>query len=302
MGDLVSEAKGMERKSAVAVVEAQDGCTIEAVLDAANDGLMIPLLIGDAGKIRERILEFGADAAKFEIIDSSGAEDSLQLAIEMINAGRAEALMKGGLETGHFLRAVLKKENGLIIGGRLSLAGFFETPNYHKIFAVSDMAVNTYPDLECKRVIIDNAVRLLNMLGLEKPKVAVLAAVEKLNNKMAETVDADALKRMNRDGEIRGCIVEGPISFDLATSAQAVMVKGYDSPVAGDSDLLIVPDITTGNILAKCLTGMAGARTAGVVLGARIPIMLTSRSADPSDKYYSIALAACIGARLGAGS
>jgi phosphate butyryltransferase len=151
-----------------------------------------------------------------------------------------------------------------------------------------------YPDLNCKKAIIENAVRMLNTLGLEKPKVAVLAAVEKVNSKMPETVDAGTLKEMNQNGEIKNCIIEGPISFDLATSEEAARIKGYNSPVAGDADLLIVPDVVSGNILVKCLTGMAGALTAGTVLGAGIPIMFTSRSAEASDKYYSLALTACI--------
>jgi phosphotransacetylase len=136
-------------------------------------------------------------------------------------------------------------------------------------------------------------VALLHTLGIENPKVAVLSSVEKVNPKMPDSVDGDALKRMNQTGEIIGCAVEGPISFDLATSSEAARIKGFDSPVAGDADLLIVPDIVSGNILAKCLTGFAGATTAGAVLGARVPVILTSRSAEASDKYYSIALAAC---------
>ena len=283
-------AKRTEKKANIVIVEAHDAHTIESVTQAAADGLITPICIGNAAKIKDMIEEIGATGAESEIIATNTAADSLHVAIELIHAGKADALMKGNLESGEFLSAVLKKENDLLAGSRLSLAALYETPNYHKLFAVSDMVINTYPDLDCKRAIIDNAVRMLIALGIEKPKVAVLAAVEKPNPKMPETLDAAALKKLNQNGEIANCIVEGPISFDLATSAEAARIKGYDSPVAGDADLLIVPDFTAGNILVKCLTGMAGARTAAAILGAKIPIILTSRSAEASDKYYSIAL------------
>ena len=294
--DLAAEAKKMVEKTVIAVVEAQDGHTLESVVKASSDGIATAALIGNPEKIKRLLQEFEANAEKFSIIPSGNAEESLKIAVSMINAGVASAIMKGKLESGDFMKAIVRKENGLLEGGKLSLIGFYETQSYHKLLALSDMGLNIYPDLDGKRVIIENAVRMLNALGFDKPKVAVLAAIEKLNPKMPETVDADALKRMNLDGELMNCVVEGPISFDLATHQDAAKIKGYESPVAGDADLLIVPDIVSGNILAKCLTGMAGAKTAGTVLGAKVPIILTSRSAEASDKYYSIALAACAAA------
>lgn len=294
--DLADVAKGMVKKSVIAVVEAQDENTLESIIDAANDGIIIPILIGDRERIRDLLPRYKAGPSDYEIVQSCGsAEVSLKYATDLINTGKATAVMKGKLESAELMRAIVKKENGLLAGDKLSVAGLFTPPQYHKMICVSDVALNMYPDLDGKRAIITNAVHMLNTLGLETPKVAVLASVEKLNLKMPETIDADALKIMNQNGEIANCIVEGPISFDLATNAEAVRIKGYDSPVAADADVLIVPDITAGNILAKCLTGMAGARTAGVVLGAKVPVILTSRSAEASDKYYSIALAACIG-------
>ncbi len=290
--DLAVQARKMPVKAVIAVVEAQDEHTLESVIKATNDGIMIPVLIGHAEKIKELLTHFGADASKYDIIPSTGADESLAKAITLINTGKATAIMKGMLESGQFMKAIVSKESGLLKGGRLSLAGLFETPKYHKLFAVSDMSLNTYPDLEGKKAILENAVKMLRALGLDNPKVAVLSAVEKLNPKMPDSVDGDALKKMNLSGEITGCVVEGPISFDLATSKEAAEIKGYHSPVAGDADLLIVPDIAAGNILVKCLTGFGSAQTAGIVLGAKIPIILTSRSAEASDKYYSIALAA----------
>jgi len=299
LNDLVEIAKRGADKAVFAVVEAQDEHTLESVIEAANEGIMIPKLIGNAEKIKTMLSGFGADPAGFEIVSSGSIDESLSIAVEMINAGVAAALMKGKLESADYLRAIVKKENRLLDeGSKLSVTGFFSPPEYHKLLAVSDPGLNTYPDLDGKRVIVENAVRMLNALGFSKPKVAALASIEKLNPKMPDTVDADLLKKMNQSGEIKNCIIEGPISLDLAISAESARIKGYESPVAGDADLLIVPDITSGNFLVKCLTTLARAQTAGCVLGARVPAILVSRSAEASDKYYSIALAACVAAGM----
>jgi len=295
--DLAVEAKKMPKKAIVAVVEAQDEHTLESVIRATEDGIISPVLIGNVEKISALLKQFGSEPSAFNIVESDGVQASLAKAVELIHAGEASAIMKGKLESGDFMKAIVTKDNKLIDEGKkLSLVGFFETKAYHKLFALSDMGLNTYPDVDGKRAILENAVGLFNTLGNPCPKVAVLAAVEKLNPKMPETVDGDALKKLNADGAIKNCVVEGPISFDLATSAESAKIKGFDSPVAGEADLLLVPDICAGNILAKCLTGMAGAQTAGTVLGAKVPVILTSRSAEASDKYYSIALAACAAA------
>ena len=293
--DLTANAIAAREKTVLAVVEAHDPGTIGSVVKAAEEGIIRPVLIGRAAGIGKLIVESGLNPSDYETVDSADSLESLNIAVEMIRSGKAAALMKGMLDTAEFMKAVVSKDNGLLTGSRLSLGALYEIPKYHKLLAVSDVVVNLYPDLECKRAIIENAVGMLRTLGIAHPKVAVLAAVEKINPKMPETVDADALKKMNIAGVISGCVIEGPISFDLATIAEAASIKGYDSPVAGDADLLVVHDIASGNILAKCLTGMAGAMTAGTILGAKIPIVLTSRSAETSDKYYSIALAACLG-------
>ena len=296
LNDFVDRAKKNEKKTIIAVVEAHDEHTLESVIEAANEEIMTPRLIGNREKIEIMLAEFGADPAKFSIIPTGSVEESLDCAVEMINAGDATALMKGKLESADYLRAIVKKENGLLDeGSKLSVTGFFSPPRYHKLIAVSDPGLNTYPDFEGKKAIIGNAVRMLNALGVVMPKVAVLASVEKVNPKMQDTVDAAALKKSGENGEIPNCIIEGPISLDLALSMDSARIKGYASPVAGDADILIVPDITAGNVLVKCLTTLADAQTAGCVLGAKIPAILVSRSAEASDKYYSIALAACIG-------
>ena len=295
--DLAAEARHAPVKTVIAVVEAHDLHTLEAVVRAAADGLMIPVLIGNTDEIAAILSSLGTDPAAYDLVASGSADESLATAVTLINTGRASAIMKGMLDSGQFIKAIIRKENGLTNGGHLSVAGFFELPSYPKLLAVSDMAINTYPDLAGKKAIVENAVHMLHTLGFNRPKVAVLSSVEKPNPKMPDAVDGNALKEMNQNGEITGCDIDGPISFDLATSAEAARIKGYDSAVAGNADLLIVPDIVSGNILAKCLTGFSDAVTAGTVLGATIPVILTSRSAEPSDKYYSIALAACLAAR-----
>lgn len=295
--DLKTQAQTMPQKTVIAVVEAHDAHTLESVVQATTDGMVIPLLIGDAEKIKDLLRSYTADTTAFRIVSSLDPDESLRTAITLIHSGEATAIMKGKLETKQLMKAIVKKENGLLAGSQLSLIGFYETPQYHKLFAVSDFGINTYPDLTLKKTILENAVHLLHTLGNDNPKVAILSSIETVNPKMPDTLDGDALKKMNQKGVISGCTVEGPISFDLATSREAAQVKGFDSPVAGDADILIVPDIVSGNILVKCLTGFGGAKTAGTVLGAKVPIILTSRAAEASDKYYSIALAACAAAR-----
>ncbi len=290
--ELVEAVQADDRKSRIAVVAADDSHTVEAVVNAQKEGIAEALLIGREDLVRQRLQELGEDVSDYVIVDAPTIEDSLEAAVDLVNAGKADVLMKGHLETGDFMRAILKKENGLRKGSLLSVAALYELDSYPKLLTVTDQAINTYPDVEAKRAILENAVSLLHALGIAEPKVAVLCAVEKVNPKMQETVDADALKKMNEAGEITDCIVDGPLSLDIATSKEAAQIKGYSSPVAGDADLLIVPDLVCGNVFVKALTGFAGAKTAGTVVGAKVPVVLTPRSAEASDKFYSIALAA----------
>ncbi|MDR1088150.1 MAG: hypothetical protein LBL23_02595 [Coriobacteriales bacterium] len=290
--ELADAVRANEKKSRIAVVAADDLHTVEAVANAQNEGLVEALLIGDALLIEQRLDELNEDSEDFTIIDTASNDESLARAVEIINADEANVLMKGHLETGDFMRMILNRDNNLRRGSLLSVAGFYELERYHKLLAVTDQAINTYPDLDGKKAILENAVGLLQAFGIASPKVAVLAAVEKLNPKMKETVDADALRQMNEEGEITGCVVDGPLSLDIATSREAAEIKGYVSEVAGDADLLLVPDLVCGNVFVKALTGFAGATTAGTVVGAKVPVVLTPRSAEASDKFYSIALAA----------
>ena len=292
--DIAKFARARQDKTTLAVVQANDRNTLEAVVRAKKDGISDAILFGNKQKILHELSLLGAECDDFEIVCCENGEEALSKAVDAIHSGRAGAFMKGMLDTSRFMKAVVSKENNLLSGDLLSVMGFYQVPKYHKMFAVTDFGMNMYPDLNGKKSIIENAVRVFHDIGIEKPKVAVMAAVEHMNPKMPECVDADALKKMNQRGEIDGCIVEGPISFDLAMDAEAARIKGYDSPVAGDADLLVVPDITAGNILVKALTVLAGSPTAGLTLGAKVPVIMTSRSAAPMDKYYTIALAACV--------
>jgi len=279
-------------KSRVGIVAANDPHTVESAVLGQRDGLIEAVLIGDEAKIRGHLDTLGQNPGDYTVVAADGVEECLAQAVAMVHAGAVGVLMKGQLETGDFMRAILRRDNNLRRSDVLSVAGLYEVERYHKLIAVSDQAINTYPGLAEKKAITENAVGLLHALGLERPKVAILAAVEKVNPKMKETVDADALKQMNLAGELAGCVVDGPLSFDIATMKEAAEVKGYSSEVAGDADLLIAPDLVCGNVLVKALTGFAGALTAGNVLGAAVPVVLVPRSAEASDKYYSLALAA----------
>ena len=295
--ELAELVKKMPEKTKVAVVAAQDEHTLEAITTAVKDGLVEAVLIGAEEKIAAILTSLGEKKENYEIIPAENVEECLEIAVKLVHDGIAGAIMKGKLETGQLMKAVLKKENDLRKGGLISLIGFFECPNYHKMFAVSDVAMNTYPDFDGKRAILENAVDVMHKVGVENPKVAVLCAVEKENPKMKETVDAAALKELNRKGEITGCVVEGPISLDLAVVKESAAIKGFESPVAGDADLMIVPDLVSGNLMAKALTELGGCTTAGLMVGAKVPIILVSRAAAASDKYYSIALAAYTGGK-----
>lgn len=290
--DLVVQTQQRAYKSRMVVANAHEKHTIESVVHARKDGLIQPILVGVEETIRQILREEKEDCSLYRIVDAEDGVASTRCAIQLIRNGEADILMKGAMETGPLMKEVINRETGLSRGVRCSLVGTYEIPGYHKILAINDVGLNTYPDLAGKKDILLGAVELMHSLGVLCPKVAVLSAVEKVNPKMPDAVDGDALKAMWKNGEFPECIVEGPISFDLATRKEAAEIKHYESPVAGDADILIAPDIVSGNVLAKALTGFAKARTAGIVVGATAPIVLSSRSAQVADKYYSIALAA----------
>jgi phosphate butyryltransferase len=289
---LVNSVKQVTNKKTVAVVCAHDAHTLEAVVRAEKEGLIDSMLLGNASRIREILSDLGHEKSDDMIIDIQGDKETAELAVKLVRDETVDFLMKGKLQTADLLKAVVDKEKGLRTGRVISHIAFNEVPNYHKLLAITDGGMMMYPDLEQKKQIIENAVDVLRAMGVDKPKVAILAAVEKVNPKMPETVDADALKKMNQAGTLANCIVEGPISYDLTMNLESARIKGYDSPVTGDADLMIVPNITVGNILGKALVYSAEAKMAGLIIGAKVPIVLTSRGATSEEKYLSLVLCA----------
>ena len=285
--------KAMPVKRKVAVVPAQDEHTLEAISHAYKDGMVEPVLIGDEPKIREILAQIGTDADKMTIIHVEDPTEAIQKAADMARDGEVDCIMKGKTETGALMKVLVNRERGIRKNDTMSLLAFMESPNYHKVFAITDVGLLTYPSKEQKKAAIQNAAEAFHALGVEQPKVAILAAVEKVNPKMKETVEAAEIKEEGVDG----CIIEGPISYDLAMDPASAPIKGYVSPVAGDADLLVVPDIVSGNIAAKTITVIGDGRTGGVVLGAKVPVLLVSRAASADDKYMSIVIAALVGGK-----
>lgn len=290
--ELVEKLKASARAVRMAVAAAGDEHTIEAVLNARKEGIVSPILVGDKALIEAALAKFGATVPAEDIYDVPDIAESAKYAVQLVREGKANLLMKGKLDTSVMLRPVVNKETGIGKGGVMSHFTAFEVPSYHKLLVPVDGGMVTYPTLEQKKAIIENTVGALRAMGYDEVKVGVLACVEKLNPKMPETVDADALKQMNLRGEITGCIVEGPISYDCAVSKEIADFKGFTSPVAGDVDVLIAPNIHAGNIMGKMLACTAGAKMAGFIVGAQVPIVLTSRGSTPLEKYNSIAIAA----------
>lgn len=283
--------KAMPVKRRVAVVPAQDEHTLEAISKAYQDGMVEPVLIGDAAKIREILEKLGTDASGMTIVPVEDPTEAIQKAADMARDGEVDCIMKGKTETGALMKVLVNRERGIRKNDTMSLLAFMESSHYHKVFAITDVGLLTYPSKEQKKAAIVNAVEAFHALGEENPKVAILAAVEKVNPKMKETVEAAEIKEEG----VEGCIIEGPISYDLAMDPASAAIKGYSSPVAGDADLLVVPDIVSGNIAAKTITVIGGGRTGGVVLGAKVPVLLVSRAASADDKYMSIVIAALVG-------
>lgn len=291
---LIEKVKGFPNRKRVAVAAAEDEHTLEAVFKAKSEGIVEPVLVGNKEEIREIIKNMNENFDDNNIYNAEDFVEAAELAVKLVNEGKADFLMKGKLETATLLKAVVNKEKGLGTGNIMSHFVIQKIPNYHKMLVTTDGGMMMYPTLEEKKAIIDNAVNTLLAIGYDKPKVAILAAVEKVNPKMPETLDADALTKMNQNGEIKNCVVEGPLSFDIAVSKEIAEIKGFNSEVAGDADVLIVPNITAGNILGKSLVVAAQAKMAGFIVGAKVPIVLTSRGSSAEEKYLSIVMSAAV--------
>ncbi len=289
--DLLQKKAGQARQKKMAVVAA-DQHSVEAAEAAARDGLVMPLYIGDCTAIQAYLTDLGQDPAERQILAAEDLAQAARMGVDLVASGQASFLMKGKLDTAILLKEVVRKDSGLATGRRMSHFGLFELPGYHKLVSIVDGGMNTYPDLEVKQEIIENTVTTLQALGYTEVKVGVLACIEKVNPKMPETLEADALKQRALRGELQGCLVEGPISYDCAMSKEIADYKGFQSPCAGDCDVLVAPNIHAANILAKALTVTAGAKFSGFIVGAACPIVLTSRGSSAEEKYLSIALAA----------
>ena len=289
---LLEQAKKIEKQKIV-VVAAQEHSALTAVMDACEFGIVDPILIGCEDSIKKIADEEKIDLSGVTIIDEKNVNKCAVKAVEMVKNGEADILMKGLISTAPLLKVVLNKETGLNTGKLASHVSVFEVDSYHKLIIVTDAAINIDPDLKTKIDIINNAVTVSKALGVDTPKVAVLAAVEKVNpGKMPCTEDAAILTQMNRRGQLPGCIIDGPLAFDNAVSKESAKIKKIESDVAGEADILLANDIEAGNVLYKAIIYFAKGKGAGLVMGAARPIVLTSRADDKDTKLASIALGA----------
>ena len=281
-------------RNRLAVAWPHDEDSLQAVVQAMDEGLAEPILVGDPDRIRSAAGN-SARLRELTIVEENLPENAAATAVRLVREGRAEALMKGLLETSVLLKAVLDPEHGLRTGRVLSHVALFSVPGRDQMLLLSDAAMNIAPDVEQKRQIVLNAVEVAHTLGTPNPAVAMLCAKEKVNPRMPATVDAQRLRELNQSGEIPGCVISGPLALDNAISPAAARQKGIDDPVAGRADILITPDIEAGNILYKALVFFSSAANAGIIAGASAPIVLTSRADSRQSKLASIALAVSAG-------
>jgi phosphotransacetylase len=274
-----------------AVAHPCEKTALGGAVEAAEKGLIRPILVGPASQIEALAKAAGVDLSKLQIVDTPHSQESATKAVALVREGQAELLMKGSLHTDELMSAIVSREGGLRTGRRISHAFIMDVPTYHKVLIVTDGAINIAPALEDKVDICQNAIDVAVSLGVERPKVAILAAVETVTSKMPATVDAAALCKMADRGQITGGILDGPLAFDNAISKEAAQTKGIRSEVAGDPDILLAPDLEAGNILAKQLSFLANADSAGLVLGARVPVILTSRADSVRARTASCAVA-----------
>ena len=286
----------------VAVAHPCDQVSLESVVEAAKLRLIEPILVGPAKRIREVAEKHSLDISGFEIVDAAYSEDSAAKAVELVREGRAEALMKGSLHTDELMGAVVKRETGLRTARRISHCFVMDVPNHNQPVIITDAAVNIAPDLKAKVDITQNAIDLAHALGAKDVRVAILSAMESVNPDVPSTLEAAALCKMADRGQITGATVDGPLALDNAISLEAASIKKISSPVAGRANVLVVPDLEAGNMLAKSLSFLADADAAGIVLGAKVPIILTSRADEETARLASCAVAQLMAAARRASS
>jgi phosphate butyryltransferase len=293
LNELVNITKSKTTRR-IAVAAAGDVDVMEAIKNAKDEGIIEPVLVGDEPKIREIAKNINFDLSGIEIINNADKYGASAEAVKIIKEGNAEILMKGLVSTGVLLKAVLNKEVGLRKGALLSHVAIFETPYYHKLLGVTDAAMNVKPELEDKIGIILNAVEVFHKLGYDNPKVAIVGSVETINPRMEATMHAATISMMNYRKQITGCVIDGPLAIDGAVSKKSADLKNITSDVAGEVDLILAPNIDGANILYKSMNFLGGATAAAVIMGATVPIVLTSRGDSERSKFLSIALAAAI--------
>lgn len=281
----------------ISVACAHDKDVLVSIKMAMEKGIIEPILVGDKDKILTIANEIQLNLEGVQIIDEADKVLASRIATELVSSGKAHILMKGLVDTSIIMKQVLDKEIGLRSGKLISHVAVFDVATYHKVFIVTDAAMNIAPNLSQKKEIIDNSVILAQALDIEMPKVAVLAAKESISPKMEATVHAGDLADMNKEGAIKDCIVDGPFALDNAISKESAKIKGIVSPVAGDADILLAPDIEAGNVLYKALSFLANAKSAGLILGAAAPIVLTSRADNEEAKLNSIVLSVLVASR-----
>lgn len=274
-----------------AVAHPCDETSLRGAVDAGRQNMIAPILVGPRQRIIELAQDCGIDLGGIEIVDAPHSVAAAEMAVDLVRTGRAELLMKGSLHSDELLAAVTRRDTGLRTGRRISHVFVMDVPTHPQTLFITDAAVNIAPDLLSKRDIIQNAIDLYTALGLGTPKVAVLSAVETVTPSIPSTIDAAALCKMADRGQITGGLLDGPLAFDNAISIEAARIKGIKSPVAGQAQILVVPDLEAGNMLAKNLTFLSGADAAGIVLGARVPVILTSRADNVRTRMASCAVA-----------
>jgi phosphate acetyltransferase len=287
---LIADAKQV-RAPTTLVVHPCEETALRGPIEAAEAGIIVPILIGPAAKIAAIAREHRLDISRFEIVDVPHSHEAAAKAVELIRASKGELLMKGSLHTDELMREVTSSASGLRTERRISHVFILDVPTYAETLFITDAAINIFPDLEAKRDIVQNVIDLFTQVGLGTPRVAILSAVETVTPKIPSTIDAAALCKMAERGQITGGILDGPLAFDNAIDPEAAKIKGIISAVAGRAQILIVPDLEAGNMLAKNLTFLAKADAAGMVLGARVPIILTSRADSVRSRMASCAVA-----------
>ena len=287
---LIAKAKEVPAATTM-VVHPCDETSLRGVTEASEAGIIIPILVGPAAKINAVAHKYKLDISRFELVDVAHSEAAAAKAVELIREGSGELLMKGSLHTDELMRSVTSGTTGLRTARRISHVFIMDVPTYAETLFITDAAINIFPDLDTKRDIVQNAIDLFTQVGLGKPRVAILSAVETVTSKIPSTIEAAALCKMAERGQITGGLLDGPLAFDNAIDPEAAKIKGIQSEVAGRAQILVVPDLEAGNMLAKNLTFLAKADAAGIVLGARVPIILTSRADSVRARMASCAVA-----------